>query len=81
VVARPDETLRAVADRMAEHAIGALPVVGRGSPDRLVGIITEFDLLKARQRQLVEERNRERVLRFGRAGERPMPAPPENSDA
>ena len=81
VVARPDETLRAVADRMAEHAVGALPVVGNGSTDRLVGIITEFDLLKARQRQLVEERHRERVLRFGRASERPIPALPENAEA
>lgn len=81
VVARPDETLRAVADRMAEHAVGALPVVGHGSTDRLVGIITEFDLLKARQRQLVEERHRERVLRFGRATGRPMPALAENAEA
>ena len=74
IVAHPDETLRAVADRMAEHAVGALPVVEHGRNDRLVGIITEFDLLKARQRQLFEERNRERVLRFGRAAARPMPS-------
>jgi len=80
VVAHPDETLRAVADRMAEHAVGALPVVEHGSDDRLVGIITEFDLLKARQRQLVEERNRERVLRFGRAAPRPLPGPADAID-
>jgi CIC family chloride channel protein len=72
VVAHPDETLRAVADRMAEHCVGALPVVERGRSYRVVGIITEFDLLKARQRQLVEERDRERVLRFGRASSRPV---------
>jgi H+/Cl- antiporter ClcA len=65
-VAYPDETLRSAADRMAQHWVGALPVVERDAPRRLVGVITEFDLLKARQRQLVEERKRERVLRFGR---------------
>ena len=65
-VAYADETLRAVADRMAERWIGALPVVERGPTPRLVGIITEFDLLKARHRQLVEERERERALRLRR---------------
>jgi CIC family chloride channel protein len=65
VVAHPDETLRAVADRMAHHWVGALPVVER-TDGRLVGMITEFDLLKARHRQLVEERHRERVIRIRR---------------
>jgi chloride channel protein, CIC family len=65
VVAHPDETLRTAAERMAEHWLGALPVVTRDD-GRLVGILTDFDLLKARQRQLEEERVRERVLRFGR---------------
>jgi chloride channel protein, CIC family len=73
VVAYPDETLRTAADRMAENWLGALPVVDRGEPRRLVGILTEFDLLKARQRQLVEERVRQRVLRFGRSA--PAQAP------
>jgi chloride channel protein, CIC family len=68
VVAHPDETLRDAADRMAERSLGALPVVARGGPPRLAGIVTEFDLLKARQRQLIEERHRERVLRFGGPG-------------
>jgi CIC family chloride channel protein len=63
VVAYPDETLRNAADRMAEHKLGALPVVTRGR-SKLVGVITVFDTLKARERQLEEERHRERVLRF-----------------
>jgi CBS domain-containing protein len=67
IVACPDETLRTAADRMAGHWLGALPVVTRGTRRRLTRILTEFDLLKARQRQLIEERHRERVLRFGRA--------------
>jgi len=51
---------------MAEHWLGALPVVERSDRRRLLGVITEFDLLKARHRQLIEERHRERVFRFGR---------------
>jgi CIC family chloride channel protein len=62
VVAFPDESLRTVADRMAERRLGVLPVVERGRPDRLRGIVTQFDLLRARERTLQEERHRERVL-------------------
>lgn len=61
VIAYPDETSRAAADRMAEHWVGALPVVSRGDR-RVLGVITEFDLLKSRQRQLEEERHRQRIL-------------------
>ncbi|MGH9114801.1 MAG: chloride channel protein, partial [Acidimicrobiales bacterium] len=43
-----DETLRNAAERMAEGWIGALPVVKRDDPNSVVGVITEFDLLKAR---------------------------------
>jgi chloride channel protein, CIC family len=75
VTAYPDETLRAAADRMAEHWLGALPVVTR-SDRRLAGVVTEFDLLKARQRQLAEERHRERVLKIRRAAASAMPCPP-----
>jgi CBS domain-containing protein len=67
LVAHPDETLRAAADRMASHWLGALPVVTRGPTPQLLGVITEFDLLKAQHCQLIEERHRERVLRFRRA--------------
>ncbi|HEX6521458.1 MAG TPA: chloride channel protein [Streptosporangiaceae bacterium] len=67
LVTYPDEILRAAADQMAEHCIGALPVVTRDTK-RLLGILTEFDLLKARQRQTAEEWHRERVLRLRHAG-------------
>jgi chloride channel protein, CIC family len=63
-VAYPDESLRPVADRMAAHGVHALPVVEREVPDRIVGMVTESDLLLARERRLVEERHRERVLRL-----------------
>ncbi|MGH3280719.1 MAG: CBS domain-containing protein, partial [Trebonia sp.] len=65
LVTYPDEILRAAADQMAEHCVGALPVVTRDTK-RVLGILTEFDLLKARQKQLEEERHRERVLRLRR---------------
>jgi H+/Cl- antiporter ClcA len=61
-VAYPDEMLRSVADRMAALGLGVLPVVDRSDPGRLDGLITQFDLLQARQRLLEEERRAERVL-------------------
>ena len=62
VVAYPDEVLRPVATRMAAHEVGALPVVAREDPRAVVGIVTEFELLGGRRRQLEEERLRERPL-------------------
>jgi chloride channel protein, CIC family len=68
-VARPallavaDETLREVADKMVASGYGVLPVTERGAGRLLVGLITQFDLLKAHERVLVEERHRERPLR------------------
>ncbi len=69
VVAYPDETLRHAAERMATRRLGVLPVVDRDDPARLVGLISQFDLLRARDLLLTEERHRERVLRL-----RPIPA-------
>ncbi|HVU78863.1 MAG TPA: chloride channel protein [Gaiellaceae bacterium] len=69
VVAYPDEVLRPVATRMAERELGALPVVERSDARTLVGLVTEFELLHGRRRQLEEERKRERpfVLPLPRA--------------
>ncbi|MGH9297749.1 MAG: chloride channel protein, partial [Acidimicrobiales bacterium] len=64
VVAHPDETLRSSAERMATHEITAMPVVDVSDSTKLIGIVTEMDLLVGRQRQLVEERQRERPLRL-----------------
>ena len=62
----PDEILRVVADRMAAHALGVLPVVEREDSARLCGLLTQFDLLGARQKLLQEERHAERVLTLRR---------------
>src|SRR5579884_1060433 len=64
VIAYPDEVLRPVAARMAAYEIGAIPVVARDDPAEVLGIVTEFELLGGRRRQLEEERRRERPLRL-----------------
>lgn len=61
VLAHPDETLRSVADRMADHQLGALPVVDHDG-GQVKGVVTYFELLAGRRRQLVEEHRRERRL-------------------
>ncbi len=62
IVAYPDEPLRAVVYRMAESGFTRFPVVERDNPRKLLGIVSLGDLLKARARNLDEERQRERVL-------------------
>jgi H+/Cl- antiporter ClcA len=64
VVAYAGETLRVVADRMAETGRTRLPVVEREGARRLVGMVSLYDLLRARTRSLEQERRRERVLRI-----------------
>ena len=65
-VAYPDEILRSVAERMAALGVGVLPVVDRADPRRLDGLITQFDLMQARQKLLEEERRAEKVLTLRR---------------
>jgi CBS domain-containing protein len=64
VVVAPDATLRHAADLMVGTGHGVLPVVADEAPDRLLGLVTQFDLLRAHERVLVEERHRERTLRL-----------------
>jgi len=54
--------MAAVEQDPPEERLGVLPVVERERPDHLRGIVTQFDLLRARERTLQEERHRERVL-------------------
>ena len=63
-VAYPDEPLRAVVQRMAETGLTRFPVVDRDPPNRVVGIISLDDLLKARALNLEAERRRERIMRM-----------------
>jgi CBS domain-containing protein len=63
-VAFPDEPLRVVVYRMAESGFTRLPVVDRADAKRLQGMVSLDDLLRARGRDLEQERTRERVLRL-----------------
>jgi CBS domain-containing protein len=65
-VAYGDETLRTAADHMTQTRLWVLPVVDRTDPTRLLGLVTQHDLSRARDRLLVEERHRERTLRVRR---------------
>jgi CBS domain-containing protein len=62
ITAYPDEVLRSVADRMAAHGVSVIPVVDRDDATHLEGLITQFDLLKAREKLLAEERHTQRIL-------------------
>ncbi len=73
-LAYPDEILRSVADRMAGLGIGVIPVVDRTDTAHIHGLITQFDLLTARQKLLDEERHAERVLTLRRVAPRPSGA-------
>jgi chloride channel protein, CIC family len=64
VVAFADEPLRVVVHRMAESGLTRLPVLDPQAERRLVGMISLNDLLRARTRNLAEERGRERTLRI-----------------
>jgi CBS domain-containing protein len=58
----PDETCRSAAERMAQSRVGRLPVVALDDPQKLVGIVTLTDLLKARARYIEEEQRRDRFI-------------------
>jgi predicted transcriptional regulator len=47
---------------MAARGLGVIPVVDSNDTSHLEGLITQFDLLQARQKLLEEERRAERVL-------------------
>jgi len=62
--AYPDEPLRVVVYRMAETGFTRFPVVDREESNKLLGIVSLDDLLKARVASLEAETRRERVLRI-----------------
>ncbi|MGA9856788.1 MAG: chloride channel protein [Solirubrobacteraceae bacterium] len=58
-----DETLRELARRFASAHLTTAVVLLRSDPSRIAGLITVEDLLQGHLRDLVYERQRERVLR------------------
>jgi H+/Cl- antiporter ClcA len=62
VVVFADNSLRDAADHMVRAAVGRLPVVERGAPRRVVGMISRSDLLSAHAGRLdAGARKRERI--------------------
>ncbi|WTN37431.1 CBS domain-containing protein [Streptomyces sp. NBC_00631] len=62
VTAHPDETLRTLANRMAQHGVTRLLTVGRDLQPTVEGIVSLRDLLQARLIDLHEEHHAERIL-------------------
>jgi H+/Cl- antiporter ClcA len=56
------ETLRMAVHRMAETGVTRLLAVNPADPNRLVGMIALYDLLKARKGHIEDETRRERIL-------------------
>ncbi|MGC2484721.1 MAG: chloride channel protein [Acidimicrobiales bacterium] len=70
ITAFADEILRSVADRMAAEGVSVVVVVDRDDPTHFDGLVNQFDLLRAREKLLVEERHTERVLTLRRLSRR-----------
>jgi H+/Cl- antiporter ClcA/predicted transcriptional regulator len=64
-----DLTLRDAADHMVRHDIGRLPVLSRGQ-NKLVGIVTRSDLIRAHRRRLVEQETETVTWRWARNGDK-----------
>jgi H+/Cl- antiporter ClcA len=62
LTAFPDETLRQLARRFAREHLTTAVVLSRADPSQIVGLITVEDLLQGHLRDLLYERQRERVL-------------------
>jgi CIC family chloride channel protein len=62
-----DSSLREASNHMLREGIGRLPVVMRGRPDHVIGIITRSDLIAAHGPRLAAERRGEPRYRLPRA--------------
>jgi CIC family chloride channel protein len=65
-MAYANEPLRAVVYRMASSGFTRMPVLDPVEDLKLAGMVSLYDLLRARTRNLSDERDRERVIRVGR---------------
>jgi chloride channel protein, CIC family len=63
VLTHADQTLRHVAELMAESEVSRIPVIDRADEGRVVGIVSLSQLLAGRQRDQMEARERERTFR------------------
>jgi CBS domain-containing protein len=70
VVVYDDSTLRDAADQMVLEHVGRLPVVKRGQPNELVGILSRSDLLSAHAPRLEAAHRVRRVRKFAASSSR-----------
>ncbi|MGE5233624.1 MAG: chloride channel protein [Acidobacteriota bacterium] len=61
-----DSSLRDAVETMVDADVGRLPVVERGAPGRVVGMLTRSDVLAAHRHRMAEFRQRGASLGFGR---------------
>ncbi|POX37283.1 chloride channel protein [Streptomyces sp. Ru73] len=82
VTAHDDETLRALANRMAQHDITRILIVSRDAPARPEGIVSLRHLLHARRIDVHEEQHAQRHLGIRRTtAASPAPAPEAAEEA
>ena len=62
LTAFPSDSLRVVANRMAEYRLTRLPVVDPSEPSTLLGLVSLRDLLRARAQNIKDEVHLERTL-------------------
>lgn len=62
-----DTTARQAADHMVNHGIGRLPVLRRGKPPVVVGMVTRSDILSVFQRHVDDAERQEPSIRWRRA--------------
>jgi CBS domain-containing protein len=62
LTASPHDSLRMIANRMAEYRLTRLPVVDSSDPRRLLGLVSLRDLLRARAQNMKDEVHLERTL-------------------
>ena len=65
-----DTTVRQAADHMVNHGIGRLPVLRRGKPPTVVGMVTRSDVLSVFQRHVDDAQRQAPSIRWHRAAVR-----------
>jgi CIC family chloride channel protein len=65
VIGYPHEPVSSLTYRRVQQDVGRVPIVGPAD-NRLLGLVARKDLLRVRARLLSEERERRRVMAFGR---------------
>jgi CIC family chloride channel protein len=63
IVVYDDSSVRDAAEHMVRHDVGRLPVLARGKPPQLIGMLTRSDILSIYSRRRKESEHREAVPR------------------